>query len=108
VVPTQAGDGRYAVHVRDASGAFIAATEAVVPSQDFRTYLGFFDQYAISHRLWSPDGRAMLLAGRLPGDAIAWSFADRPNDYVWYWPTEPGVPLELISPGDNAFFAPAG
>lgn len=106
VIPTQTGDGRYAIQVYARSGRYTAACEAFVPSQDFRMYLGFFDQYAHSHRLWAPDGSAFALAGRLPGDAIAWSFADRHDDYVWYWPTRPGEPLRRLGTGDCAFFSP--
>ncbi len=33
------------------------------PTGEFFTYLSFFDQYAYSHSLWSPDGSALVLAG---------------------------------------------
>ncbi len=33
------------------------------PTGEFFTYLSFFDQYAYSHSLWSPDGSALLVAG---------------------------------------------
>jgi hypothetical protein len=106
VYPTQMGDGRYAVQIYDQAGRYIAATEPLVPSQDMRSYLGFFDQYLLSHLLWSPDGEALLLSGRLPGDASAWSFADQQNDYVWYWRVSKGSPLERVAVGDMAFFRP--
>ena len=107
LVPTQMGDGRFAVRVHDADGAFSAATEAVVPSQDLRTYMNFFDQYARSHPVWSPDGSGLVACGRLPGDGVAWAFSDRQLDYVWYWPAKRGSPLELVGTGDSAFFAPS-
>jgi hypothetical protein len=107
VIPTQMGDARYSVQVRGRDGSFLAASEGFVPSQDFRTYLGFFDQYALSHHLWAPDGSALVLTGRLAGDGISWSFADRQLDYVWYWAAQRGTPLQLVCSGDAAFFPPA-
>jgi dipeptidyl aminopeptidase/acylaminoacyl peptidase len=106
VSPAQTGDGRYTVQVLDRDGHYVAAAEAIVPSQDLRTHLGFFDQYVLSHPLWAPDSGALLLAGRLPGDGVAWSFGDRQNDYVWYWSVERGAPLERVAVGDVAFFRP--
>lgn len=107
VVPSQIGDGRYALRVVDATGATVASTEAFVPSQDFRLMIGFFDQYSVSHHLWAPDGSAFLASGRLGGDAVAWSFSDPGNDYIFYWEPRRGSPLEFVGPGDSAFFAPA-
>jgi Tol biopolymer transport system component len=81
VVPGQMGDGRYSLVVYD------------------RAYL-------LSHALWSADGSAILCCGRLPGDAVSWSFADRQNDYVWYWPVERGSAFVRAAVGDSAFFRP--
>lgn len=33
------------------------------PTGEFFTHLSFFDQYAYSHSLWSPDGSALVVAG---------------------------------------------
>ena len=33
------------------------------PTGEFFTYLSFFDQYAYSHSLWSPDGSALVVSG---------------------------------------------
>lgn len=107
IVPTQIGDGRYAVWLRDPSGRFLAATEGFVPAPDYRMLLGFFDQYAHSHRLWSPDGGAFLAWGRLAGDAVAASFADSsPRDYVLMWKPGGGLPVEQVVLADSGFFAP--
>ncbi len=107
IVPTQIGDGRYAVWTRDPSGRFLAATEGFVPAQDYRMLLGFFDQYAHSHRLWSPGGEAFLAWGRLGGDAIATSFADgAPRDYVLLWRPGEALPLEQVVLAESGFFAP--
>jgi hypothetical protein len=84
----------------------VAATEAVVPSDDYRALLGFFDQYLQSHRLWSPDGSAFLVVGRLPDDSVSSAFGDSEGPYVWTWSAERGAPLALVTAGAAAFFAP--
>ena len=105
VVPTQIGDGRYAIHVRDAEGRPICASEGFYPGQDYRTLLGFFDQYALSHRLWSPGSDAFLSWGRAAGDGVASSFSDRVDDAVFLHPAAPGRPAERLCRADAAFFA---
>jgi TolB protein len=105
LVPTQSGDGQYRVHLVSLEGRMLATSDSFVPAQDFRTLLGFFDQYAQSHELWSPDGAALLLTGRLGGDAVAASFADGPRDYVMLWEARKGGRLEIVGRGDLAFFA---
>ncbi len=39
-----------------------------IPSSDQLTWYAFFDQYAQSHRVWSPDSRSLLFAGVLAGE----------------------------------------
>ncbi len=105
VVPTQIGDGRYAIHFRDAGGALICASEGFYPGQDYRTLLGFFDQYALSHRLWSPGSDAFLSWGRAPGDGIASSFSDPVDDAAFLHTAQRGEPAERLGYADAAFFA---
>jgi TolB protein len=105
-IPAQTGDGRYAVQLIDHAGAPVAMSEAIIPSADYRLMLGFFDQYAQSHHVWSPDGRALLLSGRMAGDGVSSSFGDAVGDYVLLWPAERGAPLERVTPGEMAFFPP--
>lgn len=106
VVPTQSGDGRYAVHVRDPGGAFVAATEPILPAEDLRLLLAFFDQYARSHRLWAPDGSALLLAGRIGGDGVSSSWGDPEGDVVFSWAARRGAPLERVQNGEIGFYPP--
>ncbi len=40
-----------------------------IPSAEQLTMLQFFDQFAHSHQLWSPDSTALVLAGTFPGGA---------------------------------------
>ena len=107
VVPAQTGDGRYSLHCRLADGTMAGATEAVVPAQDYRSAIGFFDQYTVSHRLWSPDGESFLVSGRIPTDAVSASFGDPIGSYVMRWSAQRGAPLELLAPGEIGFFPPA-
>ncbi len=107
LVPAQTGDGRYALHCLLAEGTMAGATEAVVPSQDYRSAIGFFDQYTVSHRFWSPDGRWFLVSGRIPVDGVSASFGDPIGNYVIRWGAERGAPLELLAPGEIGFFPPA-
>jgi WD40 repeat protein len=104
VVPAQTGDGRYVLHCRLSDGAMAGVTEAIVPAQDYRSAIGFFDQYAVSHRFWSPDGESFLFAGRLPADAVSGALGDPIGSYVMRWNTGRGAPLELVAPGEIAFF----
>lgn len=107
VVPAQTGDGRYSLQSWDADGAFAGASEAFVPSQDFRTALGFFDQYRLSHSPWTSDGSAFVACGRLAGDAVSSSFGDPIGDYVLRWTGSRGAPLERLLPAVAAFPSPA-
>lgn len=106
VVPAQTGDGRYSLQAWDDRGGFGGASEAFVPSQDFRTALGFFDQYRLSHSPWSADGSAFIACGRLAGDAVASSFGDPVGDYVLCWRGARGAPLERLLPAVAAFPSP--
>ena len=44
------------------------------PSPDQLTMFQFFDQYAYSHRLWSPDSRFLVFSGRLSARATSAGF----------------------------------
>lgn len=103
VVPGYTGDGRYSVHIHDAGGAFLAATEPFVPSDEFRMMLAFFDQYAQSHPAWSPDGGSFVVPGRIATDGVSASFGDARNA-IYLWAAERGTPLRRIAEGDFAAF----
>lgn len=103
VVPGYTGDGRYAIHIHNAEGAFLAATEPLVPSEEFRMMLAFFDQYALSHPAWSPDGATFAVAGRIATDGVSASFGDARNA-VYVWAGERGTALRRIADGDFASF----
>lgn len=59
-------------------------------------YLPFFDQYAQSHRIWSPESDAFVFAGTL---------ADGRSG-IWVQDVEAGSEPRLISDGTVAFWSP--
>ncbi|MEX2080801.1 MAG: hypothetical protein WEC33_04230, partial [Dehalococcoidia bacterium] len=76
VVPAQTGDGRQTVQVLSADGEFVAATEGFYAAPDWRSLLGFFDQYGLSHSPWARDGSAFVATGRLAGDGVHAAMGD--------------------------------
>ena len=47
-------------HVYDVSAGTSTPLAAFIPSRDMLYYLQFYDQFARSHRLWSPDSRYLV------------------------------------------------
>lgn len=106
VIPAQTGDGRYYLQALTPEGRYAGTTEGFVPSQDFRTYLGFFDQFSLSHHLWSPDSNTFLVAGRMLGDSVHSDFGDPVRSNVLRWRVGRGHPLEAICPGEIGVYPP--
>ncbi len=106
VAPAFSGDGRYVIRSLSPEGKAIAASEPFLPSEDYRIYLAFFDQYANSHSLWTPDGSTLIVGGRLPGDGVSPSFGDPEPSYVMTWAAERGAAFETVAAGEIAFCAP--
>lgn len=106
VVPAQTGDGRFLLRAHLPDGSPCAAAEPFVPSVDYRTMLGFFDQYGTSHRQWAPDGSSLVVTGRLADDTVSASFGDPSGPYVMRWTAERAAPLELLAPADFAAYPP--
>ena len=80
-----------------------------VPSRDQLTMLQFFDQYAYSHLLWSPDSRSLVFAGELRSGAVTASAAlhpGHPGSHIIVIDTEPTVSVEVIVPGNLGFWSP--
>lgn len=82
LVPSYTGDGRFQVRFHRADGTFERAMEPTTLSQDMRTVVSFFDQYALSHSLWSADGRYFAVSGRIASEGPHASFADANLDSV--------------------------
>jgi hypothetical protein len=51
--------------VLDRTGKTVQRFPPFLPTAEFDTYTSFFDQYTLSHRLWSADGSMLLAAGRM-------------------------------------------
>jgi TolB protein len=80
-------------------GATTRRYAAFFPSRVLlRDYLPYFDQYAQSHRLWSPDGSAFVFAGTLANGESG----------IWLQPVgeEDAQPVSL-GPGVYATWSPA-
>ena len=68
---------------------------AFTPTEEEITRLQFFDQYAQSHRIWSPDGRYIVFAERPDSGSPAIRLIDTQN---------PGIaPLRIIDGVDAVF-----
>ena len=76
-----------------------------VPTREMLTALSFFDQYAHSHSVWSPDSTRLVFAGqaaRAPGAANGAS----PNEgSIYVINTEPGSLPREIANGTLAFWS---
>ena len=81
---------------------FIASREQLAMFQ-------FFDQYAYSHSLWSPDGRSLVFAGKLVDGAtpaIATSDASRQGSHIIVVGTDFNPSTRTIADGILAFWSP--
>ncbi len=78
-------------------GTSFTTSERFVPSLEFsRDYLQFFEQYAQSMRLWSPDGGAFVYAGE----------SESGTSGVWIQPAESGAEPVLVADGVVATWSP--
>ncbi len=77
------------------------------PTPDLRLMHLYFDQYAASHSVWSPDSRWVVLTGRLlspePGEADA----TLGESIVWIADTESLNPPVALAEGILAFWSPS-
>ncbi len=76
------------------------------PSDDQLTLLAFFDQFAYSHSPWSPDSRALVFAGTLPGSSVTISHALRQHSQVFVLDVGPSPSVEAIADGVLAVWSP--
>ncbi len=106
LAPGGLSDGRAQVRFHHADGTPGGAMESLNLSNDMRTLVGFFDQFALSHSLWSPDGRHFALAGRPITDGPHASFADGPLDSVLTAEAGEPAPWSTRTRGFAGFFPP--
>ena len=92
--PTPVDNEPHLVFVDVASG-MVRSQPVVQPGQRFiETFLIYFDQYALSHRIWAPDSSSFLLPEALPDGSTQLT--------VRFPDGEPPVALE----GDIGFWSP--
>ncbi len=80
-----------------------------VPTIDQLTMFQFFDQYAYSHSLWSPDGRALVFAGVLDDQAAMVSYGaaqDAARPYVYVVDADPDPAVSAIAEGLLGIWSP--
>jgi TolB protein len=66
---------------------------------------GIFDQYTLSHRVWSPDSRALVFAGVMLKEGLPLPSGVSPPASVWLLPVD-GTPPQALADGDVAFWSP--
>jgi len=64
-----------------------------------------FDQYALSHRIWSPDSRALVFAGVMVKAGVAVPPEAMLPASIWMLPVDGGPPQDLAD-GEVAFWSP--
>ena len=91
-----------------ASGAISPLVE-FRPSPDQLTMFQFFDQYAYSHQLWSPDSRYLVFAGALNDAAVAAGYGAQPTggSRVFIVDTGPMRSVQPLAEGSLGFWSPA-
>ena len=80
-----------------------------IPSPDQLTMFQFFDQYAYSHQLWSPDSRFLVFAGRLSAEASSAGFMAQPtrnSSRVFIIDTGPVRTVDELADGVLGFWSP--
>ena len=78
------------------------------PSTDQLTMFQFFDQYAYSHKLWSPDSRYILFAGWLNEAAVAAGLNEQSDEgsHVFIVDTSPMRSVQPLTEGVLGFWSP--
>jgi TolB protein len=80
-----------------------------VPSSDQLTMFSFFDQYAYSHSLWSPDSSHLVFAGTLSGGATTVSMSLHPGhqgSHVFTLDTGPTLEITTVAEGVLGLWSP--
>ncbi|PZC48335.1 MAG: WD40-like Beta Propeller Repeat/WD40-like Beta Propeller Repeat [Chloroflexi bacterium] len=75
------------------------------PSPAYSAYLAFFDQYSLSHRLISADGRWLCLGGIVAGNG-AGKRPFAPQFGCYLLPTDGSAPPRRVADAEIAFFPP--
>ena len=78
------------------------------PSSDQLTMFQFFDQYAYSHLLWSPDSRYLLFSGRLNDAAATAGYGTQltESSRIFIVDTGPMRSVQPLAEGSLGFWSP--
>ena len=80
-----------------------------VPSAEQLTVFQFFDQYAYSHSIWSPDSASIVFAGDLLTDSVTASAKRHPGHasfHIVVVDVEPVAEAHVIAEGIMGFWSP--
>ena len=80
-----------------------------VPSAEQLTMFQFFDQYAYSHSIWSPDSASIVFAGDLLTDSVTASANKHPGHasfHIVVVDVEPVAEAHVIAEGIMGFWSP--
>ena len=99
--------GRLRWRLLDAASGESSDLAEFTPSADQLTMFQFFDQYAYSHSLWSPDSSRLVFAGRLSdaASAASWS-AQLRESRVYVLDTGPTRSAQAIADGVLGVWSP--
>lgn len=92
-------------HLLNIETGSAAALADFTPSRDQFTVFQFFDQYAYSHRLWSPDSRYIVFAGRLNERAATASSQSAPSQ-IYIADTGPTRSVVTLTEGVLGIWSP--
>ena len=74
------------------------------PSAEFASFLGFFDQFAQSHQIISPDGRWLTFSGLALGNGGSGRRGFGPQNGCYIVPTDGSGPAQRVAAGSIGFF----
>ena len=78
-----------------------------VPTRDQLSIFLFFDQFSYSHRVWSPDSRALVFAGGIVGNVgVSASLSLQETPKVLVLPIEPASTAQTLADGILATWSP--
>ena len=77
------------------------------PSAEFASFLGFFDQFAQSHQIVSPDGRWLTFSGLALANGGSGRRGFGPQNGCYVVPTDGSGAAQRVGPGSIGFFPSA-